>query len=84
MQGTETRNHYLNPSLLNIDASLIKAFSGSYRDHVLTFKVRGNFFNVINHTYLVGVTTDLSSASFGRSTANYQPRTIQLGARIEF
>ncbi len=84
VQGTETRNHYTNPSLLNIDASIIKAFSGSVRDHILTFKVRGDFYNVINHTNLVGVTSDLSSASFGRTTANYQPRTIQLGARIEF
>ncbi len=84
VQGTETRNRYLNPSLLNIDASIIKAFSGSVRDHALTLKVRGDFYNVINHTNLTGVTSDLSSASFGRSTSNYQPRTIQLGARIEF
>ncbi len=84
VQGTETRNHYLNPALLNIDASIIKAFSGSLRDHSLTVKVRGDFYNVINRTNLTGVTSDLSSASFGRSTSNYQPRTIQLGARVEF
>jgi Carboxypeptidase regulatory-like domain/TonB dependent receptor-like, beta-barrel len=84
VQGTETRNHYLNPSLLNIDASIIKAFSGSLRDHVLTLKVRGDFYNVINRTNLTGITSDLSSSSFGRSTGNYQPRTIQLGGRIEF
>jgi hypothetical protein len=83
-QGTETRNHYVNPSLLNIDASIIKAFSGNYRDHSLTLKIRGDFYNVINHTNLTGVTSNLSSALFGKSNNNYQPRTIQLGARIEF
>ena len=84
VQGTETRNHYLNPALLNIDASLIKAFSGSVRDHAIALKVRGDFYNVLNRTNLTGVASDLSSASFGRSTGNYQPRTIQLGARVEF
>ncbi len=84
VQGTETRNHYTNPSLLNIDASIIKGFSGGFRDHSIVLKVRADFYNVINHTNLTGVTSDLNSALFGRSTGNYQPRTIQLGARVEF
>ena len=51
---------------------------------VTSIKVRADFYNVINHTNLTGVTSDLNSALFGRSTGNYQPRTIQLGARVEF
>lgn len=78
-QGTETRNHYRNPGLLNIDASLIKQFSYAYGDHVYLLKLRGDFYNVINRTNLMGVTSDMASASFGRSTINYQPRTIQVG-----
>jgi len=84
VQGTETRNHYTNPALLNIDVSIIKGFTGDIRDHPLTLKIRADFYNVINRTNLTGVTSNLSSALFGRSSNNYQPRTIQLGARIEF
>jgi Carboxypeptidase regulatory-like domain len=83
-QGTETRNHYRNPGLLNIDASLIKQFGYAHGDHVYLLKLRADFYNVINRVNLMGVTSDLASASFGRSTNNYQPRTIQVGARIQF
>jgi len=84
VQGTETRNHYQNPGLLNIDASVIKQFGYAHGDHEYLLKLRGDFYNVINRTNLTGVTSDLASAAFGRSTNNYQPRTIQLGARFEF
>lgn len=84
VQGTEKRSHYLNPALLNIDASIIKQFGYRHADRAYVLKVRGDFYNVINRTNLTGVTSDLASASFGRSTNNYQPRTIQLGARFEF
>jgi len=84
MQGTETRNHYHNPGLLNIDASVIKQFGYTRGDRTYLLKLRGDFYNVINRTNLTGVTSDLASALFGRSTNNYQPRTIQLGARFEF
>jgi len=84
VQGTEARNHYKNPGLLNIDASVIKQFGYTHGDRTYLLKVRGDFYNVINRTNLTGVTSDLASAAFGRSTNNYQPRTIQLGARFEF
>ncbi len=84
VQGTEIRNHYLNPALLNIDASAIKHFGYTHGDHMYVLTLRGDFYNVINRTNLTGVTSDLASAAFGRSTNNYQPRTIQLGARFEF
>lgn len=84
VQGTETRNHYTNPGLLNIDASIIKQFAYTRGDRAYVLKVRGDFYNAINRTNLTGVTSDLASAAFGRSTNNYQPRTIQLGTRFEF
>jgi len=84
IQGTETRNHYTNPALLNIDASILKQFGYAHGDREYLLKLRGDFYNVANRTNLTGVTSDLASASFGRSTNNYQPRTIQLGARFEF
>jgi hypothetical protein len=84
VQGDETRNHYRNPGLLNIDASIIKKFDLVRGDHDYAIKLRGDFYNVLNRTNLTSITSDLASASFGRSTNNYQPRTIQLGARIEF
>lgn len=84
VQGTETRNHYRNPGLFNLDASLIKQFGYTKGDHAFLLKLRLDAYNAINRTNLTGVTSDLASASFGKSTNNYQPRTLQLGARIEF
>lgn len=84
VQGSETRNHYTNPSLLNMDASILKQFGFAHGDHEYSLKLRGDFYNILNKTNLTAVTSDMASAAFGRSTNNYQPRTIQLGARIEF
>jgi hypothetical protein len=41
-------------------------------------------FNVLNRVNLGAVNGDLASSVFGRSTSTFDPRIIQLGARLLF
>ncbi len=82
-EGNEGRNSLVNPGLINVDASLIKNFKISIREG-FNFQVRGDFFNVLNRVNLTTVDYNLASPTFARSLNTYQPRVIQLGARIDF
>jgi len=46
--------------------------------------LRFEFFNVLNRVNLQGIDANLNDANFGKSTKTYDPRIIQLGARIVF
>jgi hypothetical protein len=48
----------------------------------LSFK--GEFFNFLNHTNFLGVSTSLGSGTYGRVTSARDPRKIQLSMRFEF
>lgn len=73
VQGTEARNHYKNPGLLNIDASVIKQFGYTHGDRTYLLKVRGDFYNVINRTNLTGV-----PVTWPRPRSGAPPTTISL------
>jgi len=45
---------------------------------------RGDFFNAFNRRNLSGPITDLTNPNFGRITGQGNPRTIQLGFRLDF
>lgn len=82
--GNLKRNIYRNPGLVNIDLGLIRnhrmeAFGAKAR---LQFRVE--LFNVLNRVNLQAVDNNMGSATFGRSTAAYPARTIQLGMRLMF
>ncbi len=83
--GNEGRNTYRNPGLLAIDASVIKnnrfPFFGSESGNL---QVRVDFFNVLNRVNLRSVDYNVGSNTFGRSQDTFQPRVIQLGARVQF
>lgn len=78
--GDLGRNAYFGPGMWNWDASLAKAFTITERVHL---QLRGDFFNVFNHTNLSGLVTNISSGSFGQLTSA-TARTVQIGARLEF
>ncbi|MBV9154922.1 MAG: TonB-dependent receptor [Acidobacteriaceae bacterium] len=80
-EGNEQRNRYNGPGLLEWDTSINKTFSIVER---LKLQLRFELYNVINHPNLNGVVSDLSSASFGKSTSTLIPRYLQLGAKFEF
>ena len=84
-EGNEARNTFRNPSLFDMDASVLKNtslpwFSGEKSN----VQLRVDSFNVLNRTNLQPVDYNLGSTTFGQSTSTLQPRIIQLGARFEF
>jgi hypothetical protein len=80
-EGNERWGQFRNPGFAESDASLSKDTSVTER---LRLQLRFEFFNVFNRVNLGGVTSDLSSSTFGRSTSQLNPRWIQIGAKIMF
>lgn len=83
-QGSLKRNTYRNPGLLSVDAGLIKNNPVHLFGAPANLQLRFEFFNVLNRVNLQPVDNNLGSATFGRSTAAYSPRVIQLGMRLAF
>ena len=85
-EGNEKYNSFRNPGFAEVDAVLAK---NTRLAEQLNLELRFEFYNVLNHPNLQGLsqsngTTDLSNANFGKSTAQYTPRYLQIGARITF
>jgi hypothetical protein len=91
--GTLPRNSVRLPGEWNLDFSFARQFR--LREG-LRFQLRGEFFNVFNHTQFNGPNTSLTvaadangnpffnSPSFGLITAARSARFVQIVARIEF
>jgi len=70
------------PGYWNVDTALIKRtkFSES-----LNLELRLEAFNVFNHTnFSVGNSQDINSTNFGKITAAFDPRILQLSAKFNF
>ena len=80
-EGNEKWGQFRNPGFAETDASLSKETHITERVHV---QLRFEFFNLFNRVNLNGVNANLSSATFGRSTSQLNPRWIQIGARLSF
>jgi hypothetical protein len=80
-EGNEKWGQFRNPGFAESDASLSKDTNVTER---LRLQLRFEFFNVFNRVNLGGVSSDLSSSTFGRSTSQLNPRWIQIGAKIMF
>jgi Carboxypeptidase regulatory-like domain len=80
-EGNEAPYRFRGPGYANTDISLAKSTKIVER---VGFQLRFDFFNAFNRPNLNSVTTDLSNASFGKATGQYNPRWIQLGANIKF
>ena len=79
--GNLPRHAFRGPGMVNIDFTVIKNNPLSER---INLQLRFEFFNVLNRVNLQNVNGNLASATFGRSTATFPARQIQLGARLEF
>src|SRR5262249_1485913 len=78
--GNLPRSYFALPGVWNVNASLVKSFDITEK---VRFRLRADFLNAFNHTNLGGLTTNISSAAFGKFTSA-TPRFIQLGARVSF
>ena len=94
--GTLPRNFLRGPSYTNFDLAVSKTTAVSER---VKIEFRAEFFNVFNHANFLnpGVTnsgngaysggssgSNINSSLFGQITSTYDPRIIQLAARLSF
>jgi len=80
-EGNEKYNGFRSSGFAETDVSLLKdtKLKGS-----ADLQFRFEFYNVFNRANLEAPVSDLSQASFGRSTSQYNPRWIQIGANFKF
>ena len=96
-EGNVGRNSFRGPGYANVDFSTMKYYSIPWFTHEgARLQIRGEFFNLFNRVNLqpisntaangfgVGTGEDMGAGNFGKALAAYNPRTIQIGARIEF
>src|SRR5215831_3442803 len=86
--GTLGRNTFRGPGLKLVDLSLGRSFGipWFYGKEGARFQFRAEFYNLFNRVNLDprSVVTTLTAGNFGKATSVFYPRTVQLGARIEF
>ncbi|HMF77430.1 MAG TPA: hypothetical protein VK604_17360 [Bryobacteraceae bacterium] len=69
------------PGRWDLNFSLGKNFSLNEK---IRLQFRADMFNSFNHTNLSGITTTVTSGTFGRATSTLGARVIQLNARLSF
>jgi hypothetical protein len=80
--GTYPRNYLRGPHRSNLDFAVAKktAIFGER----LNAEFRVEFFNIFNHAEFELPTLNIEDPSFGQITSTYDPRIIQLAARLTF
>ena len=81
--GSYRRNSISGPGLINFDMSISKTTTITER---LKLEIRGDFFNILNHTEFNNPDTDIldQGATFGQILNSQSPRIIQVAARFSF
>jgi len=80
-EGNEIWNGFRGPNFFNTDISLMKETALGER---MRLQIRLDAFNVFNRANLTGIDSNLPDAAFGKSTSQYNPRFLQLGANFKF
>ena len=80
-EGNERANRFRNPNFAEVDAALLKDTRIYER---LDLQLRFEVYNVLNRVNLQGVDANLPDGNFGRVTSQYNPRNLQVGAKIVF
>ncbi len=83
-EGTSGRNSYRNPGFFMVDLGLIKNSRLRWLGDRGNLQFRLETFNLLNRTSLQGVTANLNSPLFGKSTSTFKARNYQLGIRLQF
>jgi hypothetical protein len=79
--GSAGKDAVVLPGLFNTNLSLFKTFSlGEARGLELRFES----FNTFNHTEFHNIANGTTDSNFGQVTSAYDPRTLQLGAKLHF
>ncbi len=80
-EGNERLGRFRGPGYFDVDAALIKQTAITERVHL---QLRFEFFNILNHSNLNGVDGNLADGTFGRTTSVFNPRWLQIAAKITF
>jgi hypothetical protein len=80
-EGNERMNRFRGPGYFDLDASLIKQTAITER---VQLQLRFEFFNLLNHSNLNGVDANLADGTFGRTTSVFNPRWLQIAAKVTF
>ena len=79
--GNAARDAIILPGLFNWNISLFKNFSFTEK---VKFQFRLETFNTFNHTEFNAIDNGFNDGNFGQVTGAYDPRTLQLGAKLSF
>jgi hypothetical protein len=81
--GTAGKDSVVGPGLFNWNLSLFKTVNLSPEGGV-KLDLRFESFNTFNHTNFTSVDLNSHDGNFGAVTADYSPRTLELGGKITF
>ena len=79
--GNEMRGVVNGPGFNKLDMGVFRTFK---LYHGYTFTLRGEGFNVLNHTNWGSVGTSATSTTFGQVTATRDPRILQVAGKFNF
>ena len=79
--GTFPRNGLRGPGQTNLDLTISKHFM--IREG-MDLELRGDAFNVLNHTEFRNPDTTISDSTFGQISTTYDPRILQLALHLQF
>jgi len=77
------RNVFTGPGFANVNTRIAKEFNLPLAE-TAKLEVTGELFNAFNRVNLSGVSSDMTSATFGRATTSSGPRQVQFGVRVAF
>jgi hypothetical protein len=79
--GNARKDAIVLPGLFNFNLAAFKTFS--FTENV-KLQMRVESFNTFNHTEFQNIDASTNDANFGQVTSAYDPRVLQLGAKISF
>jgi hypothetical protein len=82
--GNARKDTVRGPGLFNFNLSLFKTVALTSRERGPKLELRFESFNTFNHTEFNGVDTSSNDKNFGQVTSTYDPRVLQLGAKLSF
>ncbi|HEY5212128.1 MAG TPA: carboxypeptidase-like regulatory domain-containing protein [Acidobacteriaceae bacterium] len=84
-EGNLGRNTFDGPGYNNVDFTFEKYFTTPwFFGERMKIELKGETFNLFNRSNLTSVSSDLSSGSFGKTTNQLPPRSLQLHIRASF
>ena len=82
--GNVGKSAFRGPSRWNVDSGLLKDFMPIASHENFRFQLRGEFFNIFNHTQLNDPEINRNSGNFGGIRGAADPRIIQLALKFFF